>query len=135
MTPTGWSAGETKRMRHVEVRTLRFRTDDPGIECFTREQVAVMVESAGNARDRFLIVLMRVTGLRIGEALGLRREDLHFLPDSTMLGCIHRGPHLHVRRREDNNNGALATSRISRVAPADAGVNAYCLGYPWESAQ
>ncbi len=134
-TPSGWSAGETKRLRNVEVRTLKFRTDDPGIECFTPEQVAAMVEIAGNARDRFLIVLMRVTGLRIGEALGLRREDLHFLPDSTMLGCIHRGPHLHVRRREDNVNGALAKSRLSRVVPVNDEVIGYCRDYQWQRDQ
>jgi integrase/recombinase XerD len=37
--------------------------------------------------------------MRIGEALGLRREDMHLLPDSRVLGCRHEGPHVHVRRR------------------------------------
>jgi integrase len=133
--PSAWSLGEVRRLRHVEARTLRFRTDDPGIECFTPEQVAVMVELAGNARDRFLIVLMRVTGLRIGEALGLRREDLHFLPDSTTLGCRHCGPHVHVRRRADNVNGALAKSRVSRVVPVNGETIDFYRDYRWERDQ
>lgn len=129
--PAAWSVGEARRLRHVEVRTLRFKTDDPGIECFTSEQVAVMVELAGNARDRFLIVLLRVTGLRIGEALGLRREDVHFLPDSTALGCRHSGPHVHVRRREDNANGALAKSPVSRVVPVNGEAIDFYRDYQW----
>ena len=48
--------------------------------------------------------------MRIGETLGLRREDLHLLHSSRSLGCAVPGPHLHVRRRM-NQNGALAQSR------------------------
>ena len=33
-----------------------------------------------------MVVLMRDSGLRIGEVLGLRREILHFLPDSRPSG-------------------------------------------------
>ena len=33
-----------------------------------------------------MVVLMRDSGLRIGEALGLRRDDLHLLPDSRPSG-------------------------------------------------
>ncbi|MEV4177786.1 hypothetical protein [Nonomuraea sp. NPDC049709] len=35
----------------------------------------------------------------IGEALALRRKDMHLLPDSQVLGCRHEGPHVHVHRR------------------------------------
>jgi integrase/recombinase XerD len=56
------------------------------------------------------------TGVRIGEALGLRREDMHLLSTSASLGCSVRGPHLHVRRRI-NANGALAKSREPRSIP------------------
>ena len=33
------------------------------------------------------------------------------------LGCKATGPHLHVVRRDDNDNGALAKSRYPRVVP------------------
>ena len=58
-----------------------------------------------------------MTGARIGEALGLHREDMHLLTDSHVLGCSVAGPHLHVRRRADNTNGALAKSRFPRSIP------------------
>jgi site-specific recombinase XerD len=48
-------------------------------------------------------------GLRVGEALGLRRSDLHFVPSAASLGCPIPGPHLHVVGR-DNPNGARAKS-------------------------
>jgi hypothetical protein len=49
---------------------------------------------------------------------GLRREDMHLVPDATALGCLFPGAHLHVRRR-DNPNGAWAKSRRSRPVPVD----------------
>jgi integrase len=58
------------------------------------------------------------TGVRIGEALGLRREDMHFLPTSRLLGCRVEGPHIHVRRRV-NTNGAFAKSVHPRWIPVD----------------
>jgi integrase/recombinase XerD len=54
--------------------------------------------------------------LRIGEALGLRRSDLHLMGSATGLGCPVSGPHLHVVPRE-NVNGARAKSRRERVVP------------------
>ena len=64
---------------------------------------------------------MHDSGLRIGETLGLHRSDLHFLPDSSVLGCRIRGAHLHVHRRL-NPNGSLAKSRHSRDVPVTAAV-------------
>ena len=59
---------------------------------------------------------MAVTGTRVGEALGLRREDMHLMARSDALGCQLHGPHVHVRRRV-NVNGALAKSRYPRTVP------------------
>ncbi|WP_050514761.1 hypothetical protein [Streptomyces rimosus] len=66
----GQSAGEGGQFREVQSRTLKLRGDDPGIEFFTAEQVDLLIRLARTARDRFLIVLMRATGMRIGETLG-----------------------------------------------------------------
>lgn len=73
---------------------------------------------ARHDRDKFLIQLLSQTGMRIGEALGLRRQDMHLLPDSRVLGCRHEGPHVHVRRRV-NANGAFAKARQPRAIPVD----------------
>ncbi|MFX1818782.1 tyrosine-type recombinase/integrase [Pseudarthrobacter sp. CC4] len=72
-------------------------------------------------RDRLLILLMLRCGLRAGEALGLRLEDMHMLPDSGHVGCIIPGPHVHIERRS-NPNGAWAKSPYERNVPAPADV-------------
>ncbi|MCK8468260.1 tyrosine-type recombinase/integrase [Microbacterium sp. KSW4-16] len=72
-----------------------------------------------NARDYFLVRGLRSTGLRIGEQLGLRRSDMHLLPTSRHLGCPYEGAHIHVNRRTDNSNGALAKSVQGRFLPVD----------------
>ena len=86
------------------------------------------------ARDRFLVILMLETGLRIGEALGLRRCDMHLLPDSRSLGCAVAGAHVHVRHRA-NPNGALAKSLFPRTVPASGAVLASYADYQYERAR
>jgi hypothetical protein len=54
--------------------------------------------------------------MRIGETLGLRREDTHFLASSSRLGCSVAGAHVHVRHRM-KANGALAKSPFPRTIP------------------
>ncbi len=75
--------------------------------------------ACGSARDRLIVLLMVRAGLRRGEVLGLRRSDVHLLADSRQLGCGILRPHLHVVRREDNPNGAIAKSRRQRAVPLD----------------
>jgi integrase/recombinase XerD len=77
-----------------------------------------LLSAAGTARDRFLIIAMWRMGLRRGELVGMRREDVHFVADATRLGCGFKGPHVHVIRR-DNPNRAFAKSHHPRVVPAD----------------
>lgn len=61
------------------------------------------------------------TGVRIGEALGLRTEDLHLFHDSRAVGCASVGPHIHVRRRQ-NPNAALSKSSNPRTVPVTEAV-------------
>jgi integrase/recombinase XerD len=75
-----------------------------------------LLRAAGCWRDRFLLVLLWFTGLRIGEALGLRRSDMHVMTSASELGCSVGGAHLHVVSRE-NVNGARAKGRRERVVP------------------
>ncbi|MFE2868810.1 tyrosine-type recombinase/integrase [Embleya sp. NPDC059259] len=78
------------------------------------ETVALFL-AARNARDRFIVLLLGRAGLRPGGAAGLRREDMHFMPDSSALGCPRKGSHLHTLRR-DNTNEAWA-KRQTTAAP------------------
>ncbi len=81
-----------------------------------REEWEALLHAANCWRDRFLLVLLWFSGLRIGEALGLRRSDMHLMASASELGCSVAGAHLHVVPRE-NVNGARAKGRRERVVP------------------
>ncbi|MFF5884873.1 tyrosine-type recombinase/integrase [Streptomyces sp. NPDC012589] len=115
--PPDLDAGERGQFRTVRAKAIKSREVEKPYEALSEEQVAAVVAECRTARDRFLVVLMLATGIRIGEALGLRRQDMHFLPDSRALGCSVSGAHVHVRHRRDNENKALAKSRYPRVVP------------------
>ncbi|WP_422665647.1 tyrosine-type recombinase/integrase [Anabaena sp. PCC 7938] len=76
--------------------------------CLTKEQVRKLIDACNNIRDKFLICLLYETGMRIGEALGLRHEDI-----------FSKGVNeIHVTYRDDNANHARAKtgSRIIHVS-------------------
>jgi len=132
-TPPGFDAGESGQFRTVRARALKARTQAPFPEALTDEQAEAVLACCRRPRDRFLVILLRDTGLRIGEALGLRGADMHLLPDSRALGCTVVGAHVHVRHRA-NPNGALAKSRFPRTVPASDAVLAAYAGYQHERA-
>ncbi len=59
------------------------------------EQVAAVIAAQRRLRDRFLFALLFGTGMRVGQALGLRHEDIVSHERRVELVC-----------REDNANGA-----------------------------
>jgi integrase/recombinase XerD len=130
-TPPGFDAGESGQFRTVRVRALKARALAPFPEALTGDQVTAVLGRCQRPRERFLVTLLLDTGLRIGEALGLRREDMHLLPDSRSLGCATVGAHVHVRHRA-NPNGALAKSRFPRTVPASEAVLASYADYQYE---
>lgn len=71
----------------------------------TQEQVKHLIEACSRQRDKFLICLLHESGVRIGEALGLRHEDIHTSGSNE----------IHIIPRSDNANGARAKSNSSRV--------------------
>jgi site-specific recombinase XerD len=116
--PPGKEAGEDGQFRTVKTKILKLPEPvEEAVEYLTPEEADQLFQVATRARDRFLVALLGCTGERISEALGLRRQDMHLLSDSRMLGCRVEGPHIHVRRRANNANGALAKSRFARVIP------------------
>jgi integrase/recombinase XerD len=114
--PVGYDFGENNQFRTVRSRALRLtEIDDPPLS-LTADQIAAVMTALPRLRDRLLVAILAESGIRIGEALGLRREDMHLLASNNTLGCPIRGPHLHVRRRT-NTNGSLAKSRFPRSIP------------------
>jgi integrase len=85
----------------------------------TDADIIAILGGCRSARDRLIVLLMARAGLRRGEVLGLRRADVHLLVDSQPLGCAVARAHLHVVRRDDNVNRAVAKSRRARVVPLD----------------
>jgi integrase/recombinase XerD len=120
LRPEGSGLRYRARPRHVQ-RAGRGARPVP----VRREEVEALLGVCRSWRDRFLLVLLWSCGLRVGEALGLHRCDLHFASSSAALGCPMGGPHLHVVGR-DNVNGARAKSG-GRSVPVPAEVLA-CYG-------
>jgi integrase/recombinase XerD len=67
-----------------------------------------LVAACDRRRDRFLLVLLEQTGLRLGEALGLRHGDLRL-----------RAGEVRVVPRRDNTNGARVKGLRPRTVPVD----------------
>ncbi|MET7903374.1 tyrosine-type recombinase/integrase [Streptomyces sp. NPDC005355] len=129
--PPGYSAGEDGQHRVVDAKTIKFNVAVPGYEWLNDEQYGQLVDATSRARDRFLVAVLGATGTRIGEALGLHREDMHLLSNSASLGCQVLGPHIHVRRRL-NSNGALAKARMPRWIPVEEGLVELYAEYTYE---
>lgn len=91
--------------RVVAVRTARKL---PRILTVTEMQT--ILDACTRLRDRFLWALLAETGMRVGEALGLRHEDID--PAASQVSVV---PRL-------NANGARAKSGRSRVVPVRPGV-------------
>lgn len=119
--PEGFDWGEEERFRTIRARSLRFRQVASAPVCFDSEQVTALISATSDARGLLLCTVLLESGVRVGEALGLRREDMHLLASSSSLGCAVKGPHLHVRRRM-NVNGALGKSRSPRTIPVTTGL-------------
>jgi integrase len=130
--PPGYDTGESGQWRQVRAVAFRFKITEPGYEDLAPEQIRRMLALAPRARERFLIGLLACTGLRIGEALGLHRGDMHLLASSRAVGCGIEGPHVHVRRRTDNPNRALAKSRFTRYVPVTADLVTLYTDYQYE---
>jgi integrase/recombinase XerD len=115
--PRGWDRGERSGRAAVNRRVVRRRRVERPPETLTAIQVGALVDACSNTRDRFIVEALYATGLRVSELCGLRLADLHLVPSAAHLGCRVTGAHLHVVRRQDNENGALAKSVWPRVLP------------------
>lgn len=71
--------------------------------CIADEEVARLVEACNTYRDRLILMLLRETGVRRGELLGLHLEDMH---DFDVRGRIRI-----VRRSNPNQAWAKGTER------------------------
>jgi integrase/recombinase XerD len=73
------------------------------------EQVVAVLGACERLRDRFLMALLAETGIRVGQALGLRHSDF-----------VSRDKELRIVPRSDNANGARAKVSAVVVVPVSA---------------
>jgi len=115
----GAARGETGAMSWRMRARHRLHEPEARVERAGDGDIVADLGGCRSARDRLIVLLMARAGLRRGEVLGLRRSDVHLLADSRGLGCGIPRAHVHVVRRADNPNGAVAKSRRQRAVPLD----------------
>jgi integrase/recombinase XerD len=109
---TGWKSFLHHIAKHQpqRQRTIKVKPPKRIPRTLTLKQVQMILDACGHLRDRLLFAMLFDTGVRIGEALGLRHEDLAVAERE-----------LTVRRRR-NDNQALAKSRDPRTVPVSPGL-------------
>ena len=119
--PYGYAGDRLPPGRVSRSRAVRVKEVEEAPKLMNETGAGSLLEAVSNHRDRFLVALMIETGVRNGEALGLRTADLHLFHDSHAVGCASVGPHVHVRRRQ-NPNAALSKSSHPRTVPVTEAV-------------
>jgi integrase/recombinase XerD len=111
MAPPGRRGGWKPFLHHISKgtskprRTITLRTAKKLPRILTVTEVQAILDACDHLRDRFLFALLWDSGVRIGEALGLRHEDI---------AAAERQVTICSRV---NDNGARAKSRRSRTIP------------------
>lgn len=92
--------------RPVPTRPVKLRVPRRLPVTLSVEEVAVILGACTRLRDRFLLALLAETGIRIGQALGLRHSDF-----------VSRRRELAIVPRADNANGARAKTPLITTVP------------------
>ena len=84
------------------IRTKLIKLKEPKRipQTLTQEQIKQLINACDRIRDKFLIALLYESGMRIGQALGLRHEDIQSWDNL-----------IRIVPRQDNSNGARAKTR------------------------
>lgn len=90
----------------VRTRIVSVKPEKHHVKTLTSEQVQKLLDACTHIRDKFLLALLFETGMRIGQALGLRHEDIE--PENNQI---------HIVPRDQNVNGARAKTRFSYMIP------------------
>lgn len=91
--------------KEVRTRLLKLKEPKTFPGTLAPEQIKQLTEACSRQRDKFLICLLYESGMRIGEALGLRHEDIHTSGSNE----------IHIIPRGNNANGARAKSNSFRI--------------------
>ena len=97
------------KSRPVPTRPIKLRVPRRLPATLAPEEVCAVLGACGRLRDRFLIALLAETGMRVGQALGLRHADF-----------VSRRRECRIVPRPDNANGARAKTATVSVVPVSA---------------
>ena len=92
--------------RPIPVRPVKLNAPRKRPATLAPEQIVAILAACEHLRDRFLFSLLAETGMRAGQALGLRHSDF-----------ISRRREIHIVPRADNANGARAKGRGVSIIP------------------
>jgi integrase/recombinase XerD len=97
--------------RPIATRPVKLPIPQRAPRTLSSEQVVQVLAAPVRARDRFLLALLAETGMRVGQALGLRHADF-----------VSRAKEVRIVPRADNANGARAKLRSPTTVPVTAGL-------------
>lgn len=95
--------------RPIPTRPIKLKAPRRLPGSLTVEEVTTILAACERLRDRFLFALLAETGMRIGQALGLRHADF-----------VSRRREVSIVPRDDNVNGARAKTRSITTVPVSA---------------
>jgi integrase len=95
---SGLAAGTSERQLVKVNRPKRVVKD------LSLEQALAVIAAQTNLRNKFLFALMLVTGMRVGQALGMRHEDF-----------VSRSRQVRIVARDDNSNGAYGKAEPGQL--------------------
>ncbi len=93
-----------------QARTITVKVPKKLPRILTAAEMQAIVDACDHLRDRFLLALLWDSGIRVGEALGLRHEDI--CPAEREITIVPRA----------NDNGARSKSRDARTVPVSTQV-------------
>lgn len=88
----------------IKKKLIKLKTRKLLPKILTKEQISTVIASCNSLRDRFLISLLYESGMRIGQALGLRHTDIKSWDNEII-----------IQPRNDNINGARCKAKTSYI--------------------
>jgi len=92
--------------RPIPVRPVKLHVPQRSPRTLEPAQIVAILAACEHLRDRFLLSLLAETGMRVGQALGLRHADF-----------VSRNREVHIVPRAGNANGARAKIRSATMIP------------------
>jgi integrase/recombinase XerD len=93
----------------IPVRPVKLHVPRQAPRTLAPDQIVAVLAATEHLRDRFLLSLLAETGMRVGQALGLRHSDF-----------VSHKREVHIVPRADNANRARAKVRSPVVVPVSS---------------